>query len=80
MPNYSVSEAKAKFSEVLEAAANGEDVIVTRHGKPYIKLISVEPKVVDPFDWAELDALVDSLPKMDISAADLIRQMRDEGY
>jgi prevent-host-death family protein len=80
MLSYSVAEAKAKFSEVLEAAANGEDVTVTRHGKPYVKLVRIEPKARGTFNWAELDALVESMPKMDISAADLIRQMRDEGY
>jgi len=34
----SVAEAKARFSELLAMAANGEDIHVTRHGKPYARI------------------------------------------
>jgi antitoxin (DNA-binding transcriptional repressor) of toxin-antitoxin stability system len=32
--NVSVAEAKAKFSELLKRAEAGEEIVVTRHGKP----------------------------------------------
>ena len=35
----SVRDAKARFSEVLEAAARGERVVVTKHGKPFVELV-----------------------------------------
>lgn len=35
---YSVAEAKARFSELLKKAARGEEILVTKHGKPYVKL------------------------------------------
>ncbi len=34
----SIAEAKARFSELLKKAAAGEEIHVTRHGKPYAKL------------------------------------------
>ncbi|ADZ71478.1 type II toxin-antitoxin system Phd/YefM family antitoxin [Polymorphum gilvum] len=34
----SVAEAKARFSELLKRAAAGEEIHVTRHGKPYVRL------------------------------------------
>lgn len=37
-------EAKTKFSEICErVAANGETVIVTRRGKPLVKIEPVQP-------------------------------------
>lgn len=35
-----VREAKAKFSELIEAAENGEEIMITRNGKPAARLLS----------------------------------------
>ncbi len=43
----SVAQAKARFSEVIEAARGGEPVIVTRHGEPVVAVVAVPP---DPDD------------------------------
>lgn len=43
----SVAEAKARFSEMIEAARSGKPVIVTRHGKP---VVAVVPVPLDPDD------------------------------
>lgn len=43
----SVTEAKAQFSALVEDAVRGEDVFITKHGKPIAKIIKYEkPKVV----------------------------------
>jgi len=34
-------EAKNRLSELLEAAENGEEVVITKHGRPVAKLIAV---------------------------------------
>jgi prevent-host-death family protein len=84
MRSVSVAEAKAKLSEVLEAAASGEDIIVTRHGKPYVRLAAVaSPQAKaqqQKIDWDRLRSLRASLPELQVSSVDLIRQMRDEGF
>ena len=36
-------EAKTKFSELLQRAANGEEITITRHGTPVAKLVPVKP-------------------------------------
>jgi prevent-host-death family protein len=41
--NITVAELKANMSEILRKAANGEDIAVTKHGKPYVKIISEKP-------------------------------------
>ncbi|MGL5872031.1 MAG: type II toxin-antitoxin system Phd/YefM family antitoxin [Xenococcaceae cyanobacterium] len=43
MKIYSVTEAKAKFSQVIESVLQGEEVIVTKMGKPAVKISSYEP-------------------------------------
>lgn len=35
---YSVTEAKARLSELLARAASGEDIHLTRNGKPYARI------------------------------------------
>ena len=37
---FSIREAKARFAEAAAAAAGGERVVVTRHGRPFIELVS----------------------------------------
>ena len=39
----SVAEAKARFSEILKRAEAGETIVVTRHGKPVVRLESAQP-------------------------------------
>lgn len=38
MKIYSVTDAKAKFSQVVESVLQGEEVIVTKMGKPAVKI------------------------------------------
>ena len=35
----SIREAKARFAEAATAAANGERVVVTKHGHPFVELV-----------------------------------------
>jgi len=34
-----IREAKSRLSELIEAALAGVDVVITRHGKPLIRLV-----------------------------------------
>lgn len=38
-----VHEAKAKFSEILRRAGDGEEIVITSHGKPVAKVVPPEP-------------------------------------
>ena len=43
----SVSEAKAEFSSLVEDVIRGEEVIITKHGTPVVKMIRyTKPKLV----------------------------------
>ena len=38
---YAAADAKARFSELLERAERGEQLTITRHGKPVARLVPV---------------------------------------
>lgn len=42
MKIYTVTDAKAKFSQVIESVLQGEEVIVTKMGKPAVKISAYE--------------------------------------
>jgi prevent-host-death family protein len=37
---FSVHEAKTQFSKLLDLVANGEEVIIVRHGQPVARLVA----------------------------------------
>jgi prevent-host-death family protein len=39
MTSYSVADAKARFSEMLDRVSEGEEVLITRYGKPVARLV-----------------------------------------
>jgi prevent-host-death family protein len=38
----SIRDAKARFTEAAAAAARGERVIVTKHGRPFVELVPAQ--------------------------------------
>ncbi len=40
---FSIREAKARFAEAATAAARGERVVVTKHGRPFVELVAAQP-------------------------------------
>lgn len=43
MRQVNVYDAKTHFSELLDAALGGEDVVIARHGKPIVRLVPFAP-------------------------------------
>lgn len=87
MAVYGVAEAKNNFTHLLDRVQEGESITITRHGKPIAELKApakpVTPTLTPEERQAWYDAFVkrrDERPALDVSAADLVRQMRDEGY
>ncbi len=86
MASYSVVEAKDNFSALIDAVEAGEEVVVTRHGKPVVQFVRPIAQAVDP-EWAarrdaamaRLAELRNRIPFSTVNSVDIIRQMRDEG-
>lgn len=66
-----VAEAKAKLSELLDAAVSGDEVVIARSGRPVARLVpvdgpaprqlgflrlSIDDALFDPLDDAEREA------------------------
>ena len=77
MDSVSLADAKARLSELVDRAETGEDVCITRRGKPVVKLTRVNrpPRPIDFEAWRKLR---ESMPKQEESTAEFMRRMRDD--
>ncbi len=48
-----IREAKARLSELVVAAGNGERVVITKHGRPAAELVACKPRGGLDFDKLE---------------------------
>lgn len=77
MDSVSLAEAKARLSELVTRAAEGETVQITRRGKPVAQITPVE-RPRKPIDIELLRSVSKKSPMQSESAGDFIRRMRDE--
>jgi len=77
MSTINVADAKAHLSELLDRVEAGEEVVITRRGKAIARLSSVEPTRQPLVSLADLRS---SLPTVTKRSADVVRELRDEGY
>lgn len=79
MGSHSIAEAKNHLSSLVDQAMKGEEVVITRHGRPVVELRPLSPEPL-PLTDADVDWLarhrVGNMPPED--AATLVRRMRDE--
>ena len=75
----SVAEAKAHLSELLTVVESGESIAITRRGRPVATLTPV-PRAAGPVDLVWLGAAVGRMEYSGVSAADVVREMRDARY
>lgn len=79
MGAYSVAETKAHLSEIIKRVESGEEVTITRRGEP-VAMVGPVKKPAEAIDWKRIAEFRRTLPKSRMSAADLIREMRDAGF
>ena len=77
MSDVTLADAKAQLSELIERVLRGENVTITRRGKPVARLVGIERKP-KPIDFEALRALTDSMPMQDESASTWLRRVRDD--
>jgi prevent-host-death family protein len=72
-----LADAKAHLSKLVECAAAGETVRITRRGKPVAQITAVQtPR--KRIDLSALRALTDMMPVQRESAGVLVRRLRDQ--
>ena len=75
MVKASIAEAKAGLSALLEKVSAGEEVVITRHGKPVARLLAVSPPKRRVGSLADFRK---RMPPWSKPSSKLIRDMRDE--
>jgi prevent-host-death family protein len=80
MANYSVADAKAHLSDLLERAEKGESVVITRHGKPVVefKPVAQVGRPMTAVDLAWLRANRVELEVPDDDPRNIVERMRDD--
>jgi prevent-host-death family protein len=80
MAIYTLAQAKNQLSKLVDEALKGAPVTITRHGKPVVHLTAAEPtqRPMTKEDWEWLARRRASRPKLSNTAAEMIREMRDE--
>jgi prevent-host-death family protein len=75
MLTVTLVEAKTRLSELLDKVAAGEEIVITRHGRPAARIAAVDtPK--QPFP--NLSELRAKMPRWRKPSNILLREMRDE--
>lgn len=75
MVTVTLVEAKAQLSKLLDKVETGEEVVITRHGRPVAHLSAV-PQAKQPVQ--SLTAFRARMPRLRKPSAVLLRQARDE--
>lgn len=76
MVTISLAVAKARLSELLDSVEGGEEVVITRHGRPVAHLSAVTPPKQPVRSLADFRA---RRPRWRGISAALLRAARDEG-
>ncbi len=61
----SIRDAKARFAEAAAAAAGGERVIITKHGRPFVELVPAQSS--SGMDFAKAAVVREQLGLADIA-------------
>ena len=80
MLTANLAQAKAHLSELLDKVEAGEEVVITRHGRPSARLQAVAPAkrpLKELLD--DLAAFRATLPPQRRPSAEVLLELRDEG-
>jgi len=79
MTRYSVADAKNGLPSLIDKAMAGEEVVITRHGKPVVELRRTVAPAPDPAAAAAIDAWLiarrDQGTTIDITSVELLNQI-----
>ena len=79
MTEYSVAEAKNRLPKLIDKALEGEEVIITRRGKPVIELRPASTKPAPPIGThAWLQARRRARPGVGLTSVEILKLVYDE--
>ena len=83
MSSHSIAETKNRLSELVARAEKGEEVVITRHGRPVAKISGVQNKephriTKEDVEWLRKHRVKGKIPEED--AGTFVSRMRDEEW
>ncbi|WP_369059797.1 type II toxin-antitoxin system Phd/YefM family antitoxin [Caulobacter sp. 73W] len=80
MSTYSVADAKSGLPRLIDRALEGEEVIISRHGKAVAELrpVTAVPRRTPPATYAWLQARRQSRGSVGISSVELLNQLYED--
>ncbi len=78
MQRVTVRETRQQISRLLDAVAAGEEIVIMRRGKPAARLLPTSEIETGRIHFPDRSTLRAMVPPAKLSAAELIRKMRDE--
>jgi len=75
MVTISLAEAKAHLSELIDRVESGEEIVITRHGRPVAHLSGAVVLKKPIRSMAKFRA---RMPRLRKPSSELLREMRDE--
>jgi prevent-host-death family protein len=75
MISVSETDARANLETLLDKVKAGEEVLVTRSGKPVARIVPIPRK---PLALEELAAFRATMPSLGRPSAEILREIRDE--
>jgi prevent-host-death family protein len=80
MSTYSVADAKAGLPRLIDRALQGEEVVITRHGKPVAELRPARPAAeaagAASYDWLRARRL--ARKGVGLTSVEVLNQLYDE--
>lgn len=76
MSAVNVAVAKAQLSELINKVEAGEEVVITRHGRPVARMVPATP-LKQPVPLKRLAELRKQLPPRKGSSAQALRELRE---
>lgn len=70
MKTWQLNEAKTHLSQLVEAASQGEEVIIARYGRPLARLVPYQEPAVRPLGFFPIAFQSDLLAPMDQATID----------
>jgi len=82
MSSHSIAETKNRLAELVTRAEKGEEITITRHGRPVAKLSGLKPApkpiTREAIEWLDKHRVKGKMPKED--AGTFVSRMRDEEW
>uniref|UniRef100_E6QVF6 Antitoxin n=1 Tax=mine drainage metagenome TaxID=410659 RepID=E6QVF6_9ZZZZ len=76
MRAVSLAQAKAHLSELMDNVESGEEVVITRHGRPVARVLPINP-IKQMLSLQRLAELRQQVPAWRGSSAEMLRELRD---